>query len=406
MAAKKQKKASKHELLQQFMGGLNNADRKVIAFAGDVKKPYTLRRPSGIMQLDIDHGGGLPAGGLSYISGPDNAGKTYLLYKYFAMHQKLYGDDACLAYLDVEGAFDHMSAMMAGVKLEIPDSTIEEWDVTRALRGLPPFTKEERASFKEKVGELVIIQEDSGDEYLNRLLECIESKLFGIIAVDSVSMLLPSVDAGKEVGENDKQASLANIITQFFRRYGPHTNTLNALNYSTVIFTSQVRANRKKSEAQAHMQKYLKDWAPTGAHSARHGKKIDTVLSSGEKIRKKTKAGNFVIGKMLKWEIIKGTLGTHDNITGEAPFIYPNFGGTGVDTTESIITTGLQRGVIFEDVGTGEVYLRTPKAEEGKIFISPNMKVLPGIIDADFDFELEVRREILSAAGIDKCRYR
>ena len=80
----------------------------------DVSNTYLLRRPSGIMQLDVDTGGGLPAGGINYISGPDGSGKTWLLYNYFATHQRLYGEEASICYVPVEFLPDYKFMRLCG----------------------------------------------------------------------------------------------------------------------------------------------------------------------------------------------------------------------------------------------------------------------------------------------------
>lgn len=46
-------------------------DRPLISYANEVPNPYFMRYPTGCMQLDIDLGGGFPAGGMSTITGPD-----------------------------------------------------------------------------------------------------------------------------------------------------------------------------------------------------------------------------------------------------------------------------------------------------------------------------------------------
>lgn len=397
----KKRAPTKRQAIRELMGLLNSEERKIIAFADDAPNAYELRRPCGIMQLDIDTGGGLPAGGLSTISGPDNAGKTYLLLLYMVMHQKLYGDDSCIAFAASEGGFDFKSALRAGLKVSVPDRMLGQWQEARELRNLPPYTKEELLVFKEQIGEVVIIQGATGEETMNTLLACISKKVFGFIALDSVSSLIAQVDAKKDVGENDKMASHASLVGQFLKRYTPMTNTLNGVNETTVVFTQQVRANRKKAESSN--PKYVKDYAVTGSWHLRHGKLIDLMVSSGEKIKRTRKKIMCVIGKMFKWQIVKGKAGTHDNIAGEAPFIYADHGGTGVDTTESLIICGIKNGVLSEGV-KGAVNLTTP--ETGKVtVIAPSMKALGKIIESDFEFELQLRREILATAGIE-CLYR
>src|SRR5688572_9440121 len=82
--------ADKRKKLREFAAAMNK-DRRVVAMADEAPNVYELRRPTGIIQLDKDIGGGFPAGGLSVVSGPDNAGKTWVILRTMAMHQRLYG---------------------------------------------------------------------------------------------------------------------------------------------------------------------------------------------------------------------------------------------------------------------------------------------------------------------------
>ncbi|MCI0563294.1 MAG: hypothetical protein MN733_32860, partial [Nitrososphaera sp.] len=95
---------------QKLMALMNKINREAgipaLRFADDDPNPYYLRRPCGIMQLDIDMGGGAPAGGLSTVCGPDNAGKSLLLYMFFAMHQRLYSRESYIGYCIPEGGID------------------------------------------------------------------------------------------------------------------------------------------------------------------------------------------------------------------------------------------------------------------------------------------------------------
>lgn len=393
------------KMMREFIAQQNSAaEHKVIAFASDVPNTYELRRPSGIMQLDIDTGGGLPAGGLSYISGPDNSGKSFLIMLYMLMHQKLYGAQSALAYACVEGGFDFKRAIKLGLKVPVPDEVIEQWDTERTQRGFPKYSKEDWASFKEEVGEFVIIGGNTGEEILQTTLNAIRSKLFGIVAVDSVSIMLPEADADKDLDDANKRAANASLITSFITKYTPNTSGLDGLNYTTLIFSSQVRSNQERANAHPAIQKYIKQWATTGAYAAKHGKLIDICIWSGEKILKTINKEKTIVGKETKYEIMKGKAGAHDNVTGAFPFYYESVLPAGVDRFDSVITTGLRLGVIREHNGKIDV-LKPETGQPSEICNIPGFSNFRRMMEVDFDFELAVRREVLAAKGI-MCLYR
>jgi len=393
--------------MREFVAGQNSQyeDHKVIEFASNVPNTYELRRPSGIMQLDLDTGGGLPAGGLSYVSGPDNAGKTFLILLYMLMHQKLYGDQSALAFACVEGGFDFKRAINMGLQIAVPDAVIAQWDMERRQRGFPSYTKEEWQSFKQQAGEFLLIGGPTGEAIMQTTLNAIASKLFGIVAVDSVSIMLPEADASKDLDENNKRAANASLITDFIKHYTPMTSGLDGLNYTTLIFSSQVRANSAKSTAPAHLQKYLKDWAATGAYAGKHGKLIDVTIWSGSKIERQYEGQKATVGKITKYELEKGKAGAHDNVNGEFSFFYDFFYPAGVDRFDTIIVQGLKRGVIVEKDGVVNVIQPDTK------LVHPELRNLPGLrnfrrmMEIDIDVEMAVRREVLASKGI-MCLYR
>lgn len=393
------------QALKEFMGQYNNAaGHKVAAFAYEVPNTYELRRPCGIMQLDIDTGGGLPAGGLSYISGPDGAGKSFLIMMYMLMHQKLYGERSSLAFGSTEGGFDFRRAINIGLKIAVPDEIINQWNTERKLRGFPAYTQEEWLSFKEQVGEFVILGGATGEEILQTVLGAVTSKLFGIIAIDSISIILPSVDAPKDLDQHNKMSSHATLLTDFMKKYTPSTCGLDGLNYTTLIFSAQVKANMAKAEAQPAIRKYLKEWATTGAWATRHGKLIDIIIWNGQKIVKTQQGIKTVIGKTLHWDIAKGKAGCHDNVQGETPFYYDFYYPPGANRFESIVTAGMHSGIIVER--NSKIHLLKPETSEvGDIKDIPGLKNLEKMMEVDFDFELAVRREVLASRRI-QCLYR
>lgn len=393
-----------HNKMRALMGQINkDKDHKVMAFAEEVPNAYELRRPSGIMQLDMDTGGGLPAGTLCYISGPDGAGKTFLALRYLVMHQKLYGDRASIAFACAEGGFDFRRAINMGLKVNVPNEIIQQWNQERQQRGFPPYTKEEWASFKQQIGEFVLLMGMTGEELLQAILEAVRSKLFGIIALDSVSALQSQADSDKDMDEAAKRAAQAGMLTYFMQKYAPLAVGIEGVNYTTLLFTSQVRANQRKAEAASFMQKFIKDWSEVGAWAARHTKAIDVCVWGGEKIKAKDEK-KVAIGKVAKYELLKGKHGTHEGITGDFNFYHEDTLPAGIDESETVLIEGMRRGVIVEREGTVTV-INPENGQPTWVQGAPNIATLKYWMDTNFELQLAVRREVLASKGI-MCLYR
>ena len=375
---------------------------------------YFLRRPSGILELDMHLGGGLPAGGLSYLSGPDGSGKTTLLYKFMAMNQKLWGPRSALALAVSEAAPDHFYMRRCGMQIAIPEPMIEERVAARKNSGLAPFTKDELKAFRAPtVGRVMLLRGRTGEELLGALLEFFDEGIFDILCLDSVSAVLPEADAGKDLDENQKRAAAAGLLTKFFQHYLNGTTGYSSLNKTTVIFTSQVRSNSKKAEAPAHIQKYLPDYAPQGAWAAKHGKLIDILVKPGEKEKEKTnvevttlgaaveqRKKTVQIGKSIRYEILKGKAGVHEGITGEFPFNYDTI----TDDQRMIVLSALRLGVAEERNGVITFY---DLKQHSPI---PGLEKLPidklvEMLRADFDLEYAIRLMLLASVGVE-CTYR
>jgi len=63
---------TKRAALDSIANHFNAENHMVMVRADEAPNPYLLRRPTGIMEMDIQLGGGFPAGGLCFVSGPDN----------------------------------------------------------------------------------------------------------------------------------------------------------------------------------------------------------------------------------------------------------------------------------------------------------------------------------------------
>lgn len=405
MAAKKKEGADPSKLaeIRALMNSINRKQKKeVIRFADDASATYYLRRPSGIMQLDIDTGGGLPAGAFSTIAGPNQAGKTLLLYKYFAMHQRLYGNESYLALAMPEGQIDYEYARAVGWRIAVPDEIIESWQEARRLRGAELLTKAEVAELKVEIGTNIRIDGDTGEEVLDNLYDIIKSGMFGIVGLDSLESLLPDAEAKLDtLDDNPQQAAHANIVSRFLKRYGPISNGSSGQNFTSFVSTCQVRSNRKRSEVQSHLAKYMKEWAETVPMAVRHWRHIDVVVQSGEKLWKGSGQNKVLIGKAIKWEIAKGKAGTHDGITGEIDFYYDRPGFT--DDLNHLIMCGVKYGVIKEAGGLYTlVRSRGPDPHLNEV---PDLDTFAEEIAKSLELELVLRQEILAAAG-KNCVYR
>lgn len=390
---------------------------------------YFLRRPSGILPLDIHTGGGLPAGGLTYLSGPDGAGKTFLLYKYIAMNQKLYGDKSAVALAMSEAAPDHFFMRKCGMQISVPERMIEERVEERKERGEAPFTKDQLKAFRTKtVGTVKLLRGAHGEELLGSLLACFKTKCFDILGLDSVSAVLPEADAGKDLDEAAKRAAAAGMLTRFFQHYLNGTTGYYGPNPTTVIFTAQVRSNSKKAEAPAHIAKYLPDYAPQGAWAAKHGKLIDILVKSGAKekevmqvsapassiadLAKEKREKRVQVGKVVQYEVLKGKAGVHEGIAGEFDFHFPANSAEMLDPSKvltedqrMIIVTALQNGLAQEKDGFFTFYNPKDNTPYTGLKDIAGIERVISLMQADFELELLVRRAVLSSAGIE-CAYR
>lgn len=408
--------AEKKKLLGQKLAAINkHFKKKVVAIADDTNNPFFLRHPTGITELDIDLAGGFPPG-VSMISGLDGVGKSHLLYRTMAMHQRIYGEKAAIALAPVESPLDHFFLRKLGVIVSVPDNVIEEKNKWRKERGMPGFTKDEVKEMKRQIGTFWDISGDTMEQTLQTVLEIIsDNKLretesqFGIIAIDSLNAMIPSALSDIELDENGRRAAHASVTTSFFAQLYPLLGSLEGdPMYTSILFTQQMRANGAKSTAPAHIAKYLPDFTPAaGSGAARHGKLIDMLLYTGQKVKEKGErdakatAKKETVQKTLGWELLKGKAGTHEGKTGEVIF---DFGTEDfIDLQRTILVAGIKHGVIQEKNGLiTHVNVHTGLDNEDVKDI-PAATFIQRLKD-DPAFETYIRMEILSANNI-QCRY-
>ena len=405
--------AEKKALLNRKAAAINKHFKKtVIATADKVKNPYFLRHPTGIMELDIDLAGGWPPG-VSYISGPDGAGKSHLLYRTMAMHQRLYGDKSAIALAAVEAPIDHFFLRKLGVIVAVPDEVIEEKNKWRKDMGMQPFTKDEVKELKRQVGTFWDITGDTMEQTLGAVIDIAGDKdlrepdnQFGIIGIDSLNALNPAAWAAADLDDELRRAAHASCVTRFFAQLYPLLTTLDGDPlYTSILFTQQVRANAAKASAQPHIAKWLPDYAPAaGAYAGKHGKQIDLMIWPGQKKKEDNDTGGKkeVIQKMFSWELLKGKAGTHEGKTGEVPF---EFGVEDfIDLQRTVLVSGMRHGVLKEKDGLVTLVNRSTGKDSEVIARIPVQDFVQSMKN-DIDLEEAIRREILAADKIE-CRFR
>lgn len=392
----------KRKRLNALMAKINaTAKRNVISFANEVPNPYFMRYPTGCMQLDIDMGGGFPAGGMSTITGPDGAGKTALMFMAMAFHQRIFGEHSAIAMACLEFLPDYFFMRACGVQIAIPDEMIAKVQEIRSNRGLTALTKDEVRGLKTQVGTFFIIRGETGPEVLDGVLDCFASKEFGIIGVDGINSFMTQAEAMADgIGDTVQQSGQASVLTRFCHTFHPMTLGMNGLNPTALICTGQVRANRERASAPGPMQKYIKQWQETFPWHIRHSRLLGLLIWKGQKIRE-TKKGDTKgdqLGNVLNWETIKGKAGTHDGIQGETEFTYDTL----LDHPHTILQAGFKYGVIREEKGVISIV-----RPEDKEVLEDGIGGHDGFLERleDFEFELSVRQEILAAAG-KTCTYR
>lgn len=412
--------ADRRRKLQTLMNRANKdiGRPNLLVFAEQMASPYFLRRPTGITQLDVDLGGGWPAGTVNYLSGPENAGKTWLLFKTYAMHQRLYGVNSSIAHGQIEGAFDYFFLRKAGYKVAIPMNVIEEHQEHRRARKVPLMTKAEVKDMNTGIGEFMLIVPSTMEELTDWTLEIVQSGLSHIIGVDSITAAMPSAEAMLATfGDYPQQGAHATLMKRFLQHYYPLASGTRGLNETTLIFINQVVYNRDKGAAPAHMQKYLKDWKPAGAPAAKHGKSIDLMIWSGEKLRGNAKKGKAatdtvaatqdekapILGKEMQWQIAKGKAGTHDNIFGSQSVYYIEDSIT--QNLKSVMSAGVKYGVLREKEGKYTLLNATTMEHVPGLEGVEGYDIFMDLMRADKDVEIAVRREILAGAKIE-CRYK
>jgi len=323
-----------------------------VTLASDMTSPYILRRPTGILGLDIALGGGLHASGGVEIHGEESVGKTHLAYRVASMLQKNYGQQANVLIFSTEIKPDKGFARKSGVQVAYSEAEIEQYDKLRRDRGMPSFSSEELDDLRLQTGEVVVLCSSTADVGLDGVVDALRDNVFQLVIIESMgAFLTPDMDE-KDIGERVYGGSsivvtnFQNKIYPLFMMSRPDGSTLE----TTLIGVNQARATMDAG-------KYApKTRQAAGAFAWKHGQLASIMLSKSGKIRH-GEAGP-VVGREVSWLLTKGKAGTHDGKSGKYDYYHVKAGDPvfwkdyeaewmgGVDVVREAVGVGVGMGII------------------------------------------------------------
>ncbi len=155
---------------------------------------------TGSLSLDIALGiGGIPAGRIIEVFGPESSGKTTLVLHMMASAQK---DGGTAAFIDAEHALDARYAQALGVDID----------------------------------NLLVSQPDTGEQALEITDMLVRSNAVDIIAIDSVAALVPRAEIEGEMGDHSVGLQ-ARLMSQAMRKL---TGSVSK-SKTCIVFINQIR---------------------------------------------------------------------------------------------------------------------------------------------------------------------
>lgn len=360
---KEVKPPSRDERALALMDDINKKTRgrAVLMPASEYVLPYlTKRLPTGLLTLDLELRGGVPAGGISQVIGRKNAGKSWLAWQMIRQLQHMLGEDMMVLLAMTEIPADRSQARLAGVKISMGEEFIEESNKARAQSGQPLFTKEECESLVAETGTIHELHALAAEDFYDVVLRSIEQNIYHLIIIDSIGNIMSAAAEENKSVHDKTYAGAAGPNTVFLQKM---TNLLTMkdewgkVRDTCVLGINQVRDNIKDPN---------KPYKAPGGNLLEHAKLLDLYLESGSMLGENqpvlkmtndglTKVQNFVAyGKQVNWKIEKGKAGMHEG--GKGTYTYDFRIGT-VDFYTDTIIAGLNYGVIE---GSGSYVIHNP----------------------------------------------
>lgn len=310
---------------------------------------YLLRRPTGIISLDIALAGGWPAAAPSVLVGPDGAGKDYLLWRTMAEAQRIYGEEFCAACYFTEFKPDKIYMKdICGFQIAMSEQELEELDRANHAIGKPGFTAHQLDHYRNQIGTFAAIYGISADHGFDQVFEFIKSNYCQIVAVNSIGFMQTEAkeqtESYEDFAQQRNEAMLLSKALPQFAMYMNQPDQYGRPNETSLILVNQVRSKDTATRTMKGRTPQEKDGYKSAANSwaLKHGKAIELFLHNGPKIYDTTVTPPEVLGRKKQWETTKGKLGTHEGIKGEFDYFF----GYGADILGDLINTSVQLGIL------------------------------------------------------------
>jgi RecA/RadA recombinase len=345
-----------------------------IDFAEDYDSSNLLRRPAGVLSLDIALKGGWPAGLVVEVVGTEGVGKTTLLAETCKQIQTIYGEDSCIGLAMIEH-WDKAYWKNLGVHVAFSNTEIKQAEEARGKK----FTPEEVDYLKYQVGTIVHEKAATAEDLLGMGYDLTKADIFQLVGYDSIGAIQTKVQSENELGEK-VYAGASAVITDFVNK------TLQLKTKTTSFLINQLRQNLKAKT------QYDKEFIIPGGQALKYVKAVSVLLKRGEAIRKKIAGKEEVVGRYVNWSIEKGKLGIGD--TGRGSYaMYKGIGGfpLGIDKEDDIATEAIKYELAVKDGG-----YKYKEHVMGKSFDE-----LVEFLKKRTDVRDELARECIKASGIE-----